>query len=79
MDTPETEKSNIIVDALKLLAASAGTTPQGFIGGMIGEIIRPVIKQEIDDALARFKNTAEIGGQNADLQNLWNVDSHSSD
>ncbi len=56
---------------LKGVAAGLGITPES-AAAFVGEVLRPIIRQEIQDAFAMMKDTAEIGGTNDALEKSWN-------
>lgn len=71
-EKPTTTFLNDLTLTMSLLPAAQLQVLQDFIGGIIGNALRPIIKQEIDDAFKAFKSTSEIGEQNASLEKDWN-------
>ena len=51
------------------LAAANGTTPAGLIAELMAPFEKEIVDRIADGVVSRIKNTAEIGKQNADLQN----------
>ena len=62
------------VAALQAISEVFGLTPEMLAtdaGAFIGAILRPIVKEEIAAAFAKFSNTAEIGVRNEKLQADW--------
>lgn len=60
---------------LSVLPAAQLTTLQSFVFGGIGQILTPIIRQEVQDAVAAamkaFTKTAEISSPNEKLEADW--------
>jgi hypothetical protein len=56
-------------DALKIRIAL-------ILGAFLGAVLRPIIRQEVMDAFALFRDTSEVAKPNADLEKEWDNPTH---